>query len=70
MLGQDSPGDKATRVVLNTAIAGTMATMLAFHFTSLGTSSAAPSGGGSPASPPNLWEMPVFITFMQNAAIV
>ncbi|CAK4562614.1 unnamed protein product [Aphanomyces euteiches] len=70
MLGQDSPGDKATRVVLNTAIAGTMATMLAFHFASLGTSSAAPSGSNSPSSPPNLWEMPVFITFMQNAAIV
>ncbi|CAK4073148.1 unnamed protein product [Aphanomyces euteiches] len=70
MLGQDSPADKATRVVLNTAIAGTMATMLAFHVTAVDPSSAAPSGSNSPSSPPNLWEMPLFITFMQNAAIV
>ncbi|RHZ21717.1 hypothetical protein DYB26_005867 [Aphanomyces astaci] len=67
LLGSDDPVNQASRVVFNAVIAGTLIVMVAFHVTALDPP---PVSVGDLAGPPNLWELPVFFTFLQNVAIV
>ncbi|KAF0683666.1 Aste57867_24311 [Aphanomyces stellatus] len=72
VLGDDSLTAKVTRVVLNAVVASTIAVLMAFHFTAMDPSAASsPAGGGAGGlNAPNLWELPTFMTFLQNMAIV
>ncbi|KAF0683664.1 Aste57867_24309 [Aphanomyces stellatus] len=68
VLGEDFPIAQAARVVLNGVVASTMATLMAFHVSAIDPSSATSSATG--VGPPNLWELPTFMTFLQNMAVV
>ncbi|KAF0683665.1 Aste57867_24310 [Aphanomyces stellatus] len=66
--GEDMPVAQTGRVVLNGAVASTMAALMVFHVTAITLPVASTSATG--IGPPNLWELPTFMTFLQNMAVV
>ncbi|KAF0683663.1 Aste57867_24308 [Aphanomyces stellatus] len=71
LLGEDSSANQAARVVLNSVVAATMVALMALHLVAMDPSAASAGGSTNPtAGAPSLWELPTFMTFMQNMAVV